>query len=383
MRVLIVYPYFTASGLATRVVSNLSPCLKRRGVQTSLLTLALPQGVQELLHSFSDIYLPRDSAIAAPAMPSIPSDPLVLLREIRTLASMLRRHALNYDVVYICGFPATWAVYGLPRPVIWNFNEPGEIRDTLRASALTRGLYGLGVRMDKIVVNKHIDTICVGDESNGERVLRRYGRQARLVPYGLNTGALPEARNEETRRRLGIEGRFVLLQPGMVSPAKNQLESLRVLKRLKEKIGNVVLVFAGIAQGGYKRLLDEYIKRQGLEKDVIFTGRVREGEARALYTASDVALFPEKTDSGWLYPLEVFSAGATLVTSAAYSASSVIAREGLGFVASDMAEAIEHIFRNPAKGRQVAKRAFEWLDRNFGWDNFAGNMMDVFENVVA
>ncbi len=383
MRVLIVHPHLSAAGGAARVVRRLAQGLDRRGIETSLLTLTPLEGVEEDFSFTSDLYFPSSSGYSARPGSGGLGETKRLLREITTLASMLRRHAKDFDVVNIYNFPSTWAVYGLGKPVVWMFNEPGDIRENLRRSLFLRSVYGLGVRMDRHMVNSHIHTICVGDESNRDRVMRRYGREPRLVPYGMEVGSLPEGRDSEMRRRLGIEGRFVLLQPGMVSPQKNQLESLRVLKVLKKRIRNVVLVFAGLSTGAYRKRLDEYIRRNGLENDVIFTGHVREKEALALYGASDVALFPEKAETGWLYPLEVFSSGATLVVSEAFGSASFIAREGLGLVTNDMASAIEDIFRNPGKGRQVAARAFEWVDRNFGWDNFTGSMVDVFESAVA
>jgi len=170
MRVLIVHPHLSASGGAARVVSNLTRCLGERGIESSLMTLSPTDAVE---HDFNGagLYFPSSCGYSSVPGSSGPSESMRLIREIKALASMLRRHAAEYDVVNIYNFPSTWAVYGLDKPVVWMFNEPGDIRDNLRRSLLLRSVYGLGVRMDRFIINRYVDTICVGDDSNRERVM--------------------------------------------------------------------------------------------------------------------------------------------------------------------------------------------------------------------
>ncbi len=382
MRVLMVHPHLSPAGGSLRVVKNLSQCLGERGIESSLMTLTPFKGMEEDFAG-SSLYFPASCGYSALSGANCVSESMRLLREIKCLGAMLRRHADDFDLINIYGFPSTWAVHGIKKPVVWMFNEPGDIRGNLRRFSLLRGVYGLGVRMDKFIINNYVDTICVGDESNRDRVIRRYGREPRLIPYGMDMGDLPSKKNSDFRQKLGIEGRFVVVQPGMVSPQKNQLESIKAIERLRQRIHDIVLVIAGLSQGGYRKRLDEYIRRNGLERHVIFTGHVRDKDVRSLYSASDVALFPERSDSGWLYPLEVISSGATLVVSEAFDASRLIARERLGLVTNDLASAIEYVFKNPSKSRRAAERAFKWVRGNFGWENYTGKMVEVFESVVA
>jgi glycosyltransferase involved in cell wall biosynthesis len=187
-------------------------------------------------------------------------------------------------------------------------------------------------------------------------------------------------RREEAKRLYGLEGRFVVLQPGIISPHKNQMESIKAVQVLRHKIKDIVLVFTGLAKGSYRKALDAYIKAHALEKHVIFTGHIK--DTRNLYRATDVAVFPEKSEGGWLYPMEVISSGAALVVSKAFAAGGVIGRERLGLVTDDMPSAIEYIFQNPAKSRLATDKAFSWINRNLGWNNFTGKMVDVFNNVI-
>lgn len=383
MKVLMVMPGPLGRRGGPRPLVKLARLVRGRGVECALLSTAAPGGPGDPGPGVRVIRPGSRPLVSLEERASGMGMALSLVEEIKTTASMLRAHAPDFDVVCVHGFPATWAVRGLERPVVWLFDEPGETRDTLRRSLILRGLYGLGVRMDRLVVRGSVNAICVGDESNAERVMRRYGVEPRVIPYGVDLGELPGRRNEALRRRLGIEGRFVLMQQGMVSPAKNQMESLRAVKRLRGRIGKIVLLIAGFAGGAYRRRLEEYIRGNGLEGHVIFLGRVQGQDARDLYAASDVALFPECADTGWHHPLEVMASGATLVVSRAYAASALIAREGLGLVTDDMAAAVEYVFRNPSMGRRAAQRAHEWARRNFGWERFAGSMVEVFEGAMA
>ncbi|MFQ5354133.1 MAG: glycosyltransferase family 4 protein, partial [Thermodesulfobacteriota bacterium] len=298
------------------------------------------------------------------------------------LNAMLRKKAGDYDVVNLYNFPSTWAAYGLKKPVVWMFDEPGDIRSNLRQSLVLKAMYGGGVSIDKYIINNFVDTICVADETNRERVLRRYGREPHLIPYGMDIGPSCPKKNEEMRHLFGLDGRFVVFHPGMISAQKNQLESLKAVWRLHEKIKDIVLVLTGVSHDGYRKTIEAFIKEKKIEKHVVFLGHLSEESSRHLYMASDVAVFPEQSAGGWLYPFEVISSGAPIVASKAFAASSLIGREKLGLVTDDLASAIEYIFLHPQKSRRTSERAFEWARRNFGWEHFTGQMVDVFDSVI-
>jgi len=382
MRVLIVHPHLASSRGSARVVKNFSRCLGQRGIESSVLTLTPCLGTEGDACKGSDLYFPASFGYDSPTHANGLGEALRLIKEIKNLGAMLKRQAEDFDVVNLYNFPSTWAAYGLTKPVVWMFNEPGNIRENLRSSLLMKSLYGLGVRMDRYIINKYVDTICVGDDSNRARVMRRYGREPHLIPYGMDIGAEYPPRREEAKRLYGLEGRFVVLHPGIISPRKNQMESIKAVQVLRNKIKDIVLVFTGIAKGSYRNTLDAYIKAHALENHVIFTGHVKDKDTQNLYKATDVAVFPEKSEGGWLYPMEVISSGATLVVSKAFAAGGLIGRERLGLVTDDMASAIEYIFLNPLKSRLAADKAFGWINRNFGWENFTGKMVDVFNTVI-
>lgn len=364
-----------------KVVKNLSRCLGQRGIDSSVLTLT-PCADDNNGNEGSHLYFPASYGYGRRPASAGLGEAMRLIKEIRGLSAMLKRHAADYDVVNLYNFPSTWAAYGLNKPVVWMFNEPGDIRSNLRQSVLLKAMYGVGVSIDRYIINKFVDTICVGDETNRDRVMRRYGREPHLIPFGMDIGASCPEKNDETRHLFGLEGRFVVLHPGMISSQKNQLESLKAVDRLRDKIKDIVLVLTGVSDGGYRRTIDAYVRAKGIEKHVVFMGRLSDENSRDLYRASDVAVFPEQSAGGWLYPFEVISSGAPIVVSKAFAASDLIAREKLGLVADDLATGIEYIYLHPGKSRRTSERAFAWARKNFGWENFTGQMVDVFNSVI-
>jgi len=383
MRVLIVHPHLSSSGGSAKVVENFSECLGRRGIESSVLTLTPCGEAEGSNYKGSDLYYPASFGYERPPGSVGLGEALRLIKEIKGLSAMIKRRAEDFDIINLYNFPSTWAAYGLNKPAVWMFNEPGDVRENLRSSLLLKGLYGLGVRMDRHIINKYVDSICVGDDSNRERVIRRYGREPHLIPYGMDIGLDCPLEREKKGSSYALEGRFVVIQPGIISPRKNQMESLRAVEILRAKIKNILLVITGLSYGSYRESLNAYIRDKGLARHVIFTGHLRESETRSLYRASDVALFPEKSEGGWLYPLEVISSGARLVVSKAFAANGLIRRERLGLVTDEPASAIEYVFLNPAKSRLASQKAFKWISGNFGWDNFTGKMVDVFDSVIV
>jgi len=382
MRVLIVHPHLASSIGSSRVAQNLSRCLGKRGIESSVVTLGPCGDGEGERFKGSDLYYPASFGYERAPGAGGMGEAIRLIREIKGLSALLKRHAEDFDVVNLYNFPSTWAAFGLKKPVVWMFNEPGDVRERLRGSLLMKSVYGIGVRMDRHIINNYVDTICVGDDSNAERVMYRYGREAHLIPYGMDIEAGSSLKREEAKSLYGLEGRFVVLHPGIISPQKNQIESIRAVQRLRKKIKDIVLVISGLSRGSYKEGLDAYIRDNGLERHILFTGHVREGERQDLYRASDVAVFPEMAEGGALYPFEVISSGAPVVVSKAFAAGGLIGRERLALVTDDIASAIEYVFSNPLKSRLAAEKALGWMSRNFGWDNFTGRMVDVFNSVI-
>ena len=73
----------------------------------------------------------------------------------------------------------------------------------------------------------------------------------------------------------------------MLTPLKNQMESLRTLRQVKAEIPDARLILAGVGETGYLDELRRFARDNDLTGDVVITGHVDRATVRNLYHAAD------------------------------------------------------------------------------------------------
>ena len=166
-----------------------------------------------------------------------------------------------------------------------------------------------------------------------------------------------------------------------MTPLKNQIESLKVVEKLKNKIPNIKLLLVGWEEKKYKQQLENYIREKKLEKHVVFTGHLTREVIRDLYKACDVALFPIKSQGGWLSPFEALCSGIPIVTSSFITSSNIIKENRVGLVTNNFAEAVMKIYENEKDFRKMAENGKKFVEKKLTWENFSQKMLNLFENL--
>jgi glycosyltransferase involved in cell wall biosynthesis len=167
----------------------------------------------------------------------------------------------------------------------------------------------------------------------------------------------------------------------MLQPFKNQMESIKTIEKLRERIPNLKLVLAGWGLQEYENSLKNYIKEKGLEKNVVFTGHLDREGIRDLYNTCDVLLHPIKSQGGWLSPFEALCAKVPVVVSPEMTASDIIRKEKIGIVTHAYVEAVLEIYNNQEKYHEMAEKGKEWVINNLSWDKYCEKMVDLFTKI--
>jgi glycosyltransferase involved in cell wall biosynthesis len=371
MRVLIVYPDMYVRGGAELLIVRLANYLTKNNVENALLTTSILPEIEDELKGTRIILQPKSRS-------SIIGEALALHRG-------MRNNLNKYDIINVHNFPAEVALFTLRKPAVWMCNEPPEIAlDIMHTSSTVLKLKKkMFAEFEKFVTRRYVRKAVVADDFNANRFEKIYGFKPEIIGYGIDCEFFLTGDKERAFEELGLQDNFVVLQVGMITPYKNQLESVKTLKRLKSTIPNVKLVLAGWADSEYAIMLGDYIKNEGLEEDVIFTGHVNREQVRDLYHACDVLLHPIKSQGGWLSPFEALCAERPVVVSPQMTASDIIRRERIGVVTEDYTSAIVDISRNVAKHHAMAKKGKEWVKDNLSWDRFCQQMVAVFNQVLS
>jgi len=387
MKVLIVTPHIFAGG-AEKAVLSLAYNLNAMGCETSVATLSLDLG--KLPSHLGKIdFISPGRQIEPPQMNGVGTVLKSTLREVASFVSLLRRSSGGFDLICACNFPAYWATYFAKtgKPVVWLCSEVlgpyNQTKDVYDKSPFFRLALGFASAIDRRIVNVGVEPIVTYSELNSSFIKERYGRNSVVIPPGVDYEFFSLA-SPDDKPRLKLGNGPLLLQVGALIQRKNHILSIRALKTIKRHMSSAKLVIVG--EGPWKPMLEEEVRKLGLEGDTIFLGSVSEDELRSLYHACDVNLFPVKDQTWGLVPFEALVAGKPSIVAADCGAAEVIGREKIGYLikptVEDLAAAVLFALKHPELGEDMVKRGQQYVRENLTWDKYARNIYSVFRHVL-
>ena len=377
-RVLLVHTQMKFLGGAELLIVELANWLTKRGIKNDILALSTSREVENMLIN-TEIIIPKHNIDLNP--PGFKNSKEII-DFIKIYRRKLKQIEKDYDVINFHNFPVTWSLFPRRKPCVWMLNEPPNLWSKPEAGFFLRTMNSLRNYLDREIVRNSIKIICVADEFNKERCLERYKKNPRMVYYGINHEFFSKGDANSAIKKFNLKNRFTILQTGMLTGAKNQLESLNAVNKIKDKIPNLLLIFAGkAADDNYKKKLDEYIQRNKLEKHVLFTGNLTRLDLRDLNKAVNLGIFPTGKQGGWLAPFELLCAGTPAIVSKEMGAASVIEKFKLGIITNNYSDSILEVYNTQSRYNKQADNASNTIRKNLGWDTFTDKLIKSFKDV--
>ena len=375
-KILVIHTQMKFLGGAELLIIELSNWLTRKGFRNDIFALSKSKEVEKSLIN-TNIIIPKHNIDLNP--PGFRNTGEIL-KFIKIYRKELKKIIKNYDVINFHNFPVTWTIFPRKKPCVWMLNEPPNLWSKPNAGFLLKTLNKIRNWLDKFIVRNSVNIICVADEFNKERVKSRYKKNARIVYYGINYDFFSKGEAKNAIKKFGLKGKFLVVQSGMVTENKNQLESIKSVNKTKNKIPNILLILAGkVADDNYKKKLNEYIQKNKLEKNILFTGNLNREELRDLYKSANVGLFPVGKQGGWLAPFEMLCSEKPVIVSEEMGAASIIKGNGLGIVTKEYSNALIEVYKNPKNYRKRAEIASSFVKKNLSWNIFADKMIKAYK----
>ncbi|MBU2104726.1 MAG: glycosyltransferase [Nanoarchaeota archaeon] len=375
-KILIVHTQMRFLGGAELLIVELANWLTKRGIKNDILALSKSKEVENKLIN-TNIIIPNHNIDLRPPGFKNSKD---ILSFVKIYRKELKRLIKSYDVINFHNFPVTWTLFPRRKPNVWMLNEPPSLWSRPNAGFILKSMNNIRNWFDKFIVRNFINVICVADEFNKKRTQERYGRDSKIVYYGVNYDFFSKGNSKKARDKWSLKGKFVVVQSGMITKTKNQLESIKTISKVKNDIPNIFLVLAGTWEEDYKREIDEFIKNQKLEKYVLFAGNLDREDLRDLYKASDVGIYPIGKQGGWLAPFEHLCGGNPIIVSKELGAASVIKKFELGIITKDYSNALLEIYKNINKYKRENERRRKIIEKNLGWDVFTDKMIQAYKD---
>ena len=227
----------------------------------------------------------------------------------------------------------------------------------------------------------------IADSSATKRdLVERYGVEPdkiTVVYPGYDDATFQPVRDEEAieavRARYGIAGDYILFI-GTLQPRKNLIRLIEAYWKLETRSWK--LVIAG-KKGWLYREIFRQVEELELERRVVFTGYVPEGELPALLSRARLFVFPSLYEGFGLPVLEALACGTPVVCS---NSSSLPEAAGAAAVLVDpldvegLAAAMERVLSDEELRVKLIEHGFEQV-RKFSWERCARETLDVLESV--
>ena len=139
---------------------------------------------------------------------------------------------------------------------------------------------------NKVIVGTHIGKLALTEHSKISE------DKIEVIQFGtLPIEKLNEEKIKEVQKR--FHNKKIILYFGVISPRKGQEIAIKAFSEIYEKIPDFVLVIAGSATKefkDYEKYLCNLTKKMNLDKNVIFTGYVKNNEIAPLFNLADFSM---------------------------------------------------------------------------------------------
>lgn len=172
-------------------------------------------------------------------------------------------------------------------------------------------------RLSGIILNYHYASNVIGcGKIAGNRVFGNFNmkrKKAVVLPNAINLQkySFNSTVRSLVREELDVADKFVVGFVGRLSSEKNPLFSLKIMKEIRKKNNNAVLLMAGA--GAEEGSIHQYIKGNQMQECVRLLGK--RNDAERLYQAFDVFILPSVFEGFPLVAVEALASGLPVILS--------------------------------------------------------------------
>ncbi len=216
-----------------------------------------------------------------------------------------------------------------------------------------------------------------------------YRGTAEIVPNGIDPGPFLSCDRKKVRKEFGIDDSQFLV--GMVAhfvERKGHRRFIDAAARLKKKSGRIRFMIVGddIWDSGISRdELIDYARKEGLDKELIFTGA--RSDIPEVLSAFDLFVLPSEKEAFGLVVIESMAAGVpVIVNTHAYGPQEIVS-DGYDGIITDcndpenLARSMLRLIEDKKLRKTLAERGRQTVVQKFAPSIFVSNIIKVYERL--
>ena len=209
------------------------------------------------------------------------------------------------------------------------------------------------------------------------RLLRFFGTDVKVTTIynGVDTTFFnPNISGDYIRKRLNLEGRFIVLFVGRLAWNKGLPDLIKAVAIAKNKISNITLLICG--RGRLLNEIKKEVNQLGIEDSVRLIGFVDTCELPAYYASSDVVCFPSIFEPFGLVPVEAMSMSRPVIATKVGGIPEAVLDGENGILVpprspSKLAEALLNLALNPSLRYEMGRKGRETVKERFSIERMA------------
>lgn len=196
-----------------------------------------------------------------------------------------------------------------------------------------------------------------------------------VLPTGIKDGIISRNSRSWCRKKFGFGGEKILLHVGRISKEKNLAFVINSLKDVLGKGGTRLVI---TSEGPERPVLEKLARKLGVEKNIIFTGYIKESDIADMYRAADIFVMASKSETQGVVLLEAAANGLPCVVLDAPVTSDFVRKNWTGIVCTEdgFADGVDKMIH---EGGRYVKSALS-CGRKYSADRFADNLLKVYRS---
>jgi glycosyltransferase involved in cell wall biosynthesis len=237
-----------------------------------------------------------------------------------------------------------------------------------------------------LVAKKLFNGITFLTPQMGKEICEKFNIRSKAVaswPSGVSTSLFdPENRslsNIELRKKLGLDGKFVVFYHGSISANRGIMEAVEAMSIVRKSHPDIVLYILG--SGSVVLDLKRFIEQKNLQGSVVLSDPVNYFDVPKFIGVSDVCIIPLPNHPFWRFQnplklLEYLAMGKVVIVTDIPAHRSVIGNDLCGIYISsirpsEIAESIIYAYNNKSVLEKWGAQARRLVEEQYTWDKVA------------
>ncbi len=379
-------------------VAEICKSLARLGYQIDIFTRKDDESLPEIVE-----WLPGIRVVHVEAGPAreVPKEQLLgFMDEFTTsMVSFIRRLRLHYELVhanfFMSGLVASRIKLILGIPYVVTFHALGKIRMIHQKENDAFPAARLDIEQMIVEDADYVIAECPQDKQDLIEHYHADPTRITVIPCGFSSEEFGPASKPAARRRLGLhKNDVVLLQLGRIVPRKGVDNVIRAMHYLREVPHIKLLIVGGsdekpdFDRDPEFRRLKALAEAEGVEGQVIFTGRRNRKQLKYYYEAADFFISTPWYEPFGITPLEAMACGTPVIGSDVGGIKHTVRHGETGFLVPPhnpeaLAAAVKTGISCPEKYGELCRNALKRVNENFTWSFVARQADRLYMRVMG